>query len=210
MRLSRWKGAGFCVLGFTGSLCWYHDNVGALVAHYINSYRTVHTNASVLTVLLRKASFVLAYRYTARKFCTLCSWSCGCKSSLYIGNQNLSPMKVIIPVVLFTQPECSPPKCSQWGKCQVGSANFSEDISLPWQKATKTGFGPYRGKLGSWNPPQWAKVKLTLIYWAPCIRLYTHICIIKQFFPKHSVVAHYRVRTCLLDRHIPSAFQKKH
>lgn len=60
------------------------------------------------TVLLWKASFVLAYRYTGHRFCTLCSWSCDRKSSLHIGDQNLSPMKVIIPVVLFTQPKCSP------------------------------------------------------------------------------------------------------
>lgn len=31
-------------LGFTASLCWYHDNGGTLAVPYINSYRTVHSN----------------------------------------------------------------------------------------------------------------------------------------------------------------------
>lgn len=97
----------------------------------------------------------------------------------------------------------------QWGKCQVGSANFLEDISLPWQKATETGFGPYteNWEAGTHpSEPRWSLLSST----EHRVRVYIHTCIMKQFSPKCSGVAHYRVRMCLLDRHIPSVFQKKH
>lgn len=64
----------------------------------------------------------------------------------------------------------------QWGKCQeVGSANFSEDISLPWQKATETGFGHYAE---NWeakthlSEPRWSL--LSSIELRVCVYTHTH------------------------------------
>lgn len=44
------------------------------------------------------------------------------------------------------------------GEGQVGSADFLEDISQPWQKCVGE-------EEDSWNPPPQVKLKLISIYW---------------------------------------------